>query len=165
MYVNNLSTPSGWPQFVQRFRIYSAVQVALYSRCLNFWLNEKCKETGWLKNEHAILLQVQCIHTASLFWQTHQAQWHPTHQLSSHVKFTQCADRQTNSHVCCVRICLCVCLHMHVWVQGCASVAVCTVCQCVCLRGCVLLDWECQGWMWEHHTQTSRGEINSENNK
>lgn len=32
-----------------------------------------------------------------------QAQPHPTHQLSSHVKFTQCADRKTNSRVCCVR--------------------------------------------------------------
>lgn len=58
-----------------------------------------------VKNEHAILLQVQSIHTASLFWHTHQAQRHPTHQLSSHVKFTQCADRQTNTHVCCVRVC------------------------------------------------------------
>lgn len=110
---------------------YSRVRVDAYSRSLNFWLNEKCKENGWLKNEHVILLQVQCIHTASLFWHTHQAQWHPTHQLSSHVKFTQCADRQRSSHVCCVSLPVCASMH-NVWVQ------VCTVRQCVCLSV----------WMW-----------------
>lgn len=118
-----LYSSSGWAHFVQRLKICS-VQVGLRSTCLNFWLNEKCKETGWLKNEHAILFQVQCIHTASLLWHTHQAEWHPTHQLSSHVKFTQCADRQKNSLVCCVHICFCiyVCVHMRQ-----------KVCVCSCL--------------------------------
>ena len=107
--------------------IWIKVQNLLYSlsRCLHFWLNEKCKENGCLKNEHAILLQVQCFHTASLFWHTHQAQWHPTHQLSAHVKFTQCADRQRSSHICCVSLPACV--------------PQCMMCEskCVCLSECV----------------------------
>lgn len=86
------------------------VKGVLYRRCLSFCLNGTFKETGWFKNEHAILLQVQCIHTASLFWHTHQAQPHPTHQLSSHVKFTQGADRQTHNPVCCVHFSVCVCV-------------------------------------------------------
>lgn len=107
------------------------------------WMQNSKRPDG-LKNEHAILLQVQCIHTVSLFWHTHQAQRHPTHQLSSHAKFTQCADRQTNTRLCCVcsriHVCVSTCLCES---RGCGSVVVCTVCQSVCLRGCVLLDCKC----------------------
>lgn len=151
--------------------ISTKVQYLLYSlsRCLNFWLNEMQRE--WmLKNEHAILIQVQCIHTASLFWQTHQAQWHPTHQLSSHVKFTQCADRQRSSHICCESLPACV--------------PQCMMCESKCVLYFSVYAWV-SVWMWvwdsmcivslrmsgmdvmlgEHHTLSSRGKINSGSNK
>ena len=80
---------------------------------------------GCLKNEHAILLQVQCIHTASLFWHTHThththtqlAQPHPTHQLSSHAKFTQ-ADEQPRPLSAHCAFCVYVCVQ-GVYVCGC----------------------------------------------
>lgn len=128
---------------------------------------------GRLKKEHVILLQVQCIHTASLFWQTHQEQCHPTHQLSSHVKFTQWANRlESATLVVCICVCVCICLCMCcictcMLIQGRFSVAVCTSRRCVCL-------WEqfinlrmsrMDVMLGEHLTQSSRGKINSGNNK
>lgn len=151
-----------------RCKINSAGWLGLYSRCLDLWLNGKFKETGWLKNEHAILLQVQRIHTASVFWHTHQAQRHPTHQLSSHVKFTQSADRQANADVCCT--CASACM-MHAHPRECETGSVHLQPSVLYAKVFVwvrLLDWECQEriWrIWEYHTLSSTGKINRGNNK
>lgn len=48
------------------------IRTTEFMQRLVMYLNEKCKETGKIKNERAILLQVQCIHTAFLFWHTHR---------------------------------------------------------------------------------------------
>lgn len=83
---------------------------------------------------------------------TQPAQWHPTHQLSSHVKFTPWADRlETAASVVWAFASACrprgVCLWPSV---ACASVFVCDG---------ILLVWEGQGWnvmLGEHLTQSSR---------
>lgn len=125
-----------WSHFVQRFRSCSMVRVGLHCMCLDFWLNIKCKETGWFKKMNMPFYFRFSAFTASLFWHTHQAEWHPTHQLSAHVKFTQCADRQKNSRrlLCvCAFASACMCPHACVSPRECVCgwLSVCTTCQCV----------------------------------
>lgn len=131
---------------------------------LHFCAWMKNANKGWMAKKRTCHFTSGSAHSHSLpvLGKHTRQEWHPTHQLSSHVKFTQCADRQRSSHVCCVSICLC----MHVWVCG------CLYCMClrpsVCLRGRLLLVLRMSRMdviLGEHLTQSSREKINSGNNK